>query len=82
MNNPSDIREHMEVYGSCGKRVGTVDHIEGNSIKLTKNSSPDGQHHYLPMVWVESVGQDVRLNKDCGAAQREWQDAPLAPSGV
>ena len=29
------VKEHMEVVGCCGGRVGTVDHVEGNAIKLT-----------------------------------------------
>ena len=34
----SKIKEHMEVLGSDGQHVGTVDHLEGqNKIKLTKN---------------------------------------------
>ena len=32
-----NIKEHMEVLGSDGKHVGTVDHLEGaDRIKLTK----------------------------------------------
>jgi hypothetical protein len=69
------IREHMDVYGSCGNFLGKVDHVQGNSIKLTKNDSPDGKHHLIPMAWVARVDDHVQLNKDCGEAQREWQDA-------
>jgi len=71
----ADIREHMEVYGSCGKFVGKVDHVEGDRIKLTKNDSPDGQHHYIPTSWVARVHDHIHLNKDCGEAHREWQPA-------
>src|SRR5690242_8034108 len=28
----ADITEHMEVYASCGTRVGKVDHVEGSSL--------------------------------------------------
>jgi len=38
MFNKSDIKEHMEVLGSDGQHVGTVDYLEGSSdIKLTKS---------------------------------------------
>src|SRR3954454_21487680 len=47
----SEIRPHMAVYSSCGCKVGVVDHLEVGSIKLTKNDSPDGQHHYVPVDW-------------------------------
>jgi hypothetical protein len=76
MTNTSNIREHMPVFGSCGNRLGDVDHVEGNSIKLTKNSSPDGQHHFIPMDWVEEVDDKVHLNKNCGEAKKEWKAAP------
>jgi len=70
-----DIREHMDVIGSCGNVLGKVDHVEGNSIKLTKNDSPDGLHHLIPMSWVKRVDEHVHLSKNCGEAKSEWQTA-------
>ncbi|HCW59491.1 MAG TPA: hypothetical protein DHB48_00600, partial [Sphingobium sp.] len=32
----SQIKEHAEVIGADGVHVGTVDHVEGDRIKLTK----------------------------------------------
>jgi hypothetical protein len=59
------IREHMEVVGSDGAHVGTVDRVEGDRIKLTKRDYPDrsGQHHhFLPVSAVASIGGgQVRL---------------------
>lgn len=69
----SYIREHMDVIGSCGTRLGRVDHLEGSQIKLTKNDSPDGMHHLIPLSWVEDVDDQVHLSKTCGEAAREWQ---------
>jgi hypothetical protein len=78
MTNASTIREHMKVVGSCGNELGTVDHLDGNSIKLTRNDpKANGQHHWIPIDWVESVGQEVRLNKNCGEATRDWQSQPI-----
>jgi len=71
----ADIREHMDVIGSCGNMLGKVDHVYGSTIKLTKNDSPDGQHHLIPMGWVERVDEHVHLNKSCGEAAREWENA-------
>jgi hypothetical protein len=77
MVNPSKIREHMEVVGSCGNHLGMVDRVEGNSIKLSKNDpEAGGQHHWLPLDWVDSVDQTIHLNRDCGQAKREWKSAP------
>lgn len=66
------IREHMTVVGADGVHVGTVDGIEGDRIKLTRNAteaeagyggSHAGHHHYLPLGLVASVdGQIVRLS--------------------
>ncbi|PAV74999.1 hypothetical protein WR25_25006 [Diploscapter pachys] len=58
----------MKVIGADGVHVGTVDHVEGERIKLTKTDSPsteDGQgakHHYLPAGLVAEIeGDTVRL---------------------
>src|SRR5438874_875774 len=65
MASASQIKEHMDVISSDKKTVGKVDHMEGtDKIKLTKQSSPDGQHHhFIPMSWVDHVDQHVHLNK-------------------
>lgn len=69
MADTSQIKEHMEVIGADGVHVGTVDHLDGDRIKLTKNdsaSTQDGQgakHHYLPVGLVAEVeGDKVRLS--------------------
>ena len=71
----ADIREHMDVYGSCGNLLGKVDHVEGDQIKLTKNDSPDGRHHLIPLTWVAKVHDHIHLNRNCGEAKRDWKDA-------
>ncbi len=71
----ADIKEHMDVYASCGTKVGKVDHVAGGSIKLTKNDSPDGQHHLIPLSWVAKVHDHVHLNKDHVAVQGQWKSA-------
>ena len=59
----SQIKEHMDVISSDKKTVGKVDHLEGpDKIKLTRQSSPDGQHHhFIPLDWVDHVDQHVHL---------------------
>jgi hypothetical protein len=77
-----DIREHMMVHakgegsmnGVSGEHIGTVDHVEGDMIKLTKNDSKDGMHHYIPLSWVASVdGNTVHLSKDAESVMRDWK---------
>jgi hypothetical protein len=61
----SEIREHMDVISSDKKTVGKVDHIEGtDKIKLTKQSSPDGQHHhFIPVSWVDHISTSISTNR-------------------
>ncbi len=69
------IEEHMEVVCSKGMHVGTVDHVEGNQIKLTKNDSEDGMHHMIPTALVASVDAKVHLSKPCDEVKATWQTA-------
>ena len=39
MTDANAIREHMEVIGADGVHIGTVDSVDGDRIKLTKNDS-------------------------------------------
>ena len=71
----ADIREHMDVFASCGTKVGKVDHVQDDGIKLTKNDSPDGKHHLIPTSWVAKVHDHVHLNKDHKQVQADWQPA-------
>ena len=75
VGSPADIREHMEVYASCGNFVGKVDGVLGDQIKLTKSESSDGQHHLIPMAWVAKVHDHIHLNKDHKEVQDQWQSA-------
>ena len=68
------IKVHMDVISSDRKAVGKVDKIEDGTIKLTKQSSPDGQHHhFIPLSWVDRVDQHVHLNKSGADVTLHWQ---------
>lgn len=73
----SSIREHMKVVGSDHQPVGTVDHIEGNRIKLAKSDpQAGGQHHYIPADWVDRVdGDEVCLRQSAQQARQQWLNA-------
>lgn len=72
-----DIKEHMEVLGSDGQHVGTVDHLDGSShIKLTKTDpKAGGKHHLIPVDWIDHVDQHVHLKKSTKDAQAQWKTA-------
>ena len=52
------IKEHMEVTDCKGQHVGIVDHVDGDSIKLTKTDSADGMHHFLQMSDVDKIADN------------------------
>ncbi|MGA1802977.1 DUF2171 domain-containing protein [Rhizobium sp. HT1-10] len=73
MINASTIKEHAEVIGADGVHVGTVDHVEGSRIKLTKKDSGEGSHkghhHYIDLSLVAEVeGERVRLSANADVA--------------
>jgi hypothetical protein len=74
MADANAIKEHMEVIGADGVHVGTVDHVDGERIKLTKADSSAqiegaeggehaGHHHYISLGLVAEIeGNQVRLS--------------------
>lgn len=68
-------REHMEVVGSDGAHVGTVDHVRGDRILLTKTDKDAGGHHHsIPSRWIRNVGDKVEISKTAEEAQAAWRD--------
>lgn len=71
----SKVNEHMEVVGSDGAHIGTVDKVRGDHIILTKNDeNAGGIHHSIPCSWVDRVDDKVTVNKSKDEAMRLWQD--------
>ena len=76
MADTTTIREHMEVVGSDGQHVGTVDHVNGDQIKLTrKDPAAGGEHHLIPTSLVASVDARVRLSRPAEQVRGSWQAA-------
>ena len=76
MADASAITEHMEVIGADGVHIGTVDHVEGQRIKLTKTDrGADGKHHYLPLSMIEDVdGGKARASFKAELAPQFWEE--------
>jgi len=85
MTDTSAIQEHMEVIGADGVHVGTVDHVEGDRIKLTKKDSGAeiegaegahaGHHHYVSIGLVAGVeGDKVRLSANADVAVQIFEE--------
>jgi hypothetical protein len=75
MSQASLVQEHMDVISSDRKTVGKVDHLDGpDKIKLTKQSSPNGEHHhFIPVSWIDHVDQHVHLNRTGADVTAQWE---------
>ncbi|TXC73239.1 DUF2171 domain-containing protein [Sphingorhabdus soli] len=78
----SNIKEDMNIVGADGVHLGTVDHLDGERIKMTKTDSPSTQggkgakHHYIPAGLVASVdGDTVRLSATAANAYDLFETA-------
>lgn len=67
MFTEADIKPHMEVIDTEGRHIGTVDHVEGGQIKLTRTDSTDGQHHYVEAGAIDRVEGDRLVLRDSAA---------------
>jgi hypothetical protein len=79
MTDTSKIREHMEVIGADGVHIGTVDHVEGDRIKLIRKDSGEGthkgHHHYIPSSLIAEVeGAKVRLSANSDVVANEFEE--------
>ena len=73
------IKPGMNVVASCGKQMGVVDHLDGDTIKLTLRDSIDGLHHYVPTSWVKKVHEDhVHLSKNSEETKAGWKPGAAA----
>jgi hypothetical protein len=73
MTDLSQIKEHMDVIGADGVHVGTVDHVDGDRIKLIKadsgQGSHKGHHHYISQGLIAGIeGDTVRLSANADVA--------------
>ncbi len=72
----ADIADDMEVVGSDGAHVGTVDHTQGGRIKLKKvDPAAGGEHHFLSTDLVTSVADKVMLSVTAAEARTRWTSA-------
>ena len=76
MDMRSKIREHMPVVCSNNKQFASVDHVDGNFVKTTKDDK--GQHHWFPIDWVNNVDDKVHVDRPGDQAMREWQSTQPA----
>jgi hypothetical protein len=78
MSRLDQVREHMQVVDAEGTPLGKVDRIEGDRIKMTRDSSGsgshEGHHHFIPAGLVADVeGDIVRLSSRIDAVEAIFQ---------
>ena len=78
MASIDQVQEHMQVIDAEGTPIGKVDKIEGDRIKLTKDSSGqgshEGHHHFIPTGLIAGVeGDTVRLSARVDAIESVFQ---------
>jgi hypothetical protein len=67
----------MEVVGSDGNHVGTVDYTESAERIVLTGDDPKagGKPHLISAEWVDYVDSKVHLNKPSRIAFTEWRIA-------
>jgi hypothetical protein len=78
MSSIDEVREHMQVIDAGGTPLGKVDKVEGDRIKLTRDSSGqgshEGHHHFIPAGLIAEVeGDSVRLSARLDAVESIFQ---------
>ena len=78
MSSIDDVREHMQVIDAEGTPLGKVDRVEGDRIKLTRDSSGsgshEGHHHFIPAGLIAGIeGDIVRLSARLDAVESIFQ---------
>ncbi len=69
MIDASQVKENMEVKGSDGKHVGTVDHVEGNRVRLASG----GMLHDIDLALVDKIRDGaVCLTQSAEEVTRAW----------
>jgi hypothetical protein len=71
MIDKNQIKPHMPVGGANDQQLGKVDHIQGDSLKLTRDAQ--GKHHLIPLDWVDRIDDKVHVNKPVDEVMKNWQ---------
>jgi hypothetical protein len=75
MINPTQIQKHMDVVSSRNEPLGSVDHVQGSSVKLVRDAV--GQHHLVPIAWIESIDDKIHLTRSAEEVERLWAGEPF-----
>lgn len=60
----TQIKPNLKVLAK-GIRVGSVDHVDGDYLKLNRKDADDRLHHWIPLSWIERIDdRNVFLSHD------------------
>lgn len=77
------IKERMEVVDFSGQHVGTIDHIDGDALKLTRRDTTDGRHHFIDVDCIDRIENErVVLKQDVPLPEDFRSDASLTPEAI
>jgi hypothetical protein len=69
MADINQIKANAEVIGADGVHVGTVDHVDGKRLKLTKKDSSNDHHHFIDGGLIADIENGtVRLSANADVA--------------
>ena len=71
MIDKNKIRPHVPVVDAEDRMLGKVDHVQGESLKLTKDEK--GKHHLIPLDWIDRIDDKIHVNKPMAEVVRAWQ---------
>jgi hypothetical protein len=70
------IKDCQRVLGSDGARVGIVDSLSGQLLKLKNDPESGGAHHYLDIGLVVALRRDtLKLIVPAAEAKERWSEA-------
>lgn len=61
MLDTQQIKANMEVVDTNGQHVGTVDHLQGDIVELTREGFTDGLRHFVAIAAVKGLQGDKLL---------------------
>jgi hypothetical protein len=72
---PMMIKDHMEIVGMAGfMSAPSITWKARTRSKLTKDDSDAaGEHHFIPLTWVDHVDAKVHLKQSGAEAKARWK---------
>jgi len=75
MVTPNQVQADMPVVSPDDEQFAVVDHMEGSDwIKLKKDAR--GTHHFIPLSWVQTADDKVRIDRSASQAMQQWSTIP------